>query len=387
MTELAKLIHAQQENDEAVVITDRHITLDRTMHIYNDATFKNCDFEIAAHNEPRFVLEAEASATFENCRFVGILTKPSDGSSVHRAVISGAEGSAMTFIGCRMENADSFLYSEGAVNLHGCEIVYHGKAAAGDKAYKPVFKNPFMAQYMEIRQETSRAMQEAGFTAKNPAGALVCWFLSAEGNEVELTDCTVDCEVNGDYSVKISMEHGTLQSCTLKHVHEISADFLESCTLENCVIVNFQTEEGRNEALECRFIGCNEIYAMDAEFSACEFSDIRDEFVSENATLTGCTFCDMTPDTDGAIHIEKTRMDGCVFENITLKNDYYLFSADNDSELDDCTFHKCRTTRDDLQLVSAGGSVGKITRKWVEADICSDCTGLDKVIHLEKWEV
>ena len=47
MLELAKLIHSQQENDEDIVITDRHIVLDRTMRLYGEATFKNCDFEIA----------------------------------------------------------------------------------------------------------------------------------------------------------------------------------------------------------------------------------------------------------------------------------------------------------------------------------------------------
>lgn len=382
MIELAKLIHSQQENDEDIVITDRRIVLDRTMRLYGEMTFKNCDFEIAPRNDSRFILEAESSVTFEDCRFAGALAKPTGGSGVQRAIISGAEDSALTFIKCHMENADSFIHSDGAVNLHGCEISYSGNAASGDEAYKPVSGTPRYTPYAAIGAALSRS-----FAVKNPTGSLLFEFIRADGEEVELTDCTIDCEESDGFSVILPVEHGTLRSCTLRGVLQLEADVLENCTFENCVTVNLQTEDGNNEATDCRFTNCREIIAESADLTDCEFSGMRDNIALENSTAARCIFRDMTPHTDGILDLDSTELTDCTFENITLKKDFYLFDADNDSSLDGCTFKNCRTTRDDLQLVSTGGYRGKLRKKWVEDDICFGCIGLDKVIHLEVWEV
>ena len=113
---------------------------------------------------------------------------------------------------------------------------------------------------------------------------------------------------------------------------------------------------------------------------------MRDNIALENTSVTRCTFRDMAPHTDGIFNLDSADLTDCTFENVTLKNDFYLFDADNESSLDGCTFKNCRTTRDDLQLVSTGGYRGKLRKKWVEDDICYGCIGLYKVIHLEAWE-
>lgn len=381
MTELAKLIHAKQENDDDVIITDRHVILNHTMRLYGDTEFRNCDFELAPYNDYRFIIENDANVTFENCRFTGMLAKPKDSLGSHRPVIRSSEESTLSFNSCRFENTDSFVRSEGPLTMDGCEIIYHGEAVSGDSEYKPVYNNPYMEPFMN-------AVNGLGSVCGNRSDSfLMCWFISADSEDTEINSCSFECENNGDYKVKIKCEHGTVKNCTIGGIFEIEADIMDSCTCENCTTVNLQTEDGNNEASGCTFTGSNEILATDASFSNCIFSNIHESFSSNGSTVSGCTFRDLIPGNDGLFYLENTDFSDCSFENITLKNGYYLFRTDNDSSLDGCTFKKCRTTRDDLQLVSSGGFRSGFGRKWVEEDICTDCTGLDRVIHLEAWEV
>ena len=382
MKELVRLIHSQQENDEDIVITDRHILADRSLHLYGEALFRNCDIEIAPLGTPRFILDDEASVTFENCRFVGTLVKTSNGGMTP-AAITAREGSTLSFIGCHCRNLDSFILSDGEVNMHNCEIIYDGSAVSGDEAYK----NPHAAQSAAIGMASVRMVLEAGFMSGAPAGALLCRFISADSEDVELTDCRFDCRSNTECAVNLSLEHGVLRHCTLKGVYKLEANVLHDCTLEGCTAVSLQTEDETNEAENCRFINCGEIIAESADLTDCEISGLKGSIALENSSVVRCCFRNMTPTADGVFDLDSTELTDCTFENITLKNDHYLFDSDNDSSLDSCMFRNCRTTRDDLQLVSSGGYKGKLRKKWVEDDICSGCTGLDKVIHLESWEV
>ena len=381
MIELAKRIHTLQENDEDVVIEGQHITADRSMRLYGEITFKNCDVEIAPHSAPRFVIESEASVTFENCRFTGEIFDRSRDRGTHPPVITAPEDSTLTFTGCRMENPDDFIRSEGAVELRGCEIRYSGGTASADSTAPAGSSSPSGTVLL-----SPFSILQIPFAVRKPFGVPVCEFLRADGEDVELTDCTVDCGDNDAFSVIFPMEHGRLRNCRLKGVLQLEADALENCTLENCVTVSLQTEDGNNEATDCRFLNCREIICNYAGLTGCEIIGLRDNFAFENSSATRCTFRDMTPGTDGIIDLDESDMTGCTFENITLKDDRYLFDSDNESSLDGCTFKNCRTTREDLQLVSTGGYKGRLLKQWVEDDICSGCTGLEKVIHIESWE-
>lgn len=386
MIDLVKQIHEQEANEEDILITDRHIVADRTMHLYRKATFKNCDIEIAPHNAPRFILEKDAVVVFEKCRFVGTLAKPVEGSSTHPAFISAPEDSAITFISCHMENPDSFISSAGAVNLHGCEISYRGSAVSGDDAYKSEGNNSLLMQYAEISKAFGVKMQDAGFTEKNPVGALACWFISADGGEVEMTDCILDCEKNSDYSVALAMEQGALRNCNISGAHKIGAGVLYNCTFDECITISLQVERGNGEATDCRFVNCHMIDTYESALTGCEITGLKDCLSLGLSTAEECSIRNIKPETDGMISLGGSELTNCLFENITLKDDFLLISADNDSSLTGCTFKTCRTTREDLQLISAGGYKGKVIKKWVEDDICYDCTGLDKIIHIESWE-
>ena len=381
MKELVKLIHSQQEDGEEIIdIADRHITADRTVHIYDETVFRNCEIEVISHNAPRFIIGEDVSVTFQSCRFIGTLKGQEDGA--HSPVISAEEGSSVTFQNCRFEDTDSILDSDGEVNFLGCEVTCGGKEAHNDKERETASDD----QYLPRRSAAVGAIGAmVAATAKMPFEASKCRLISADGEDVTIANCNFSCEPN-DCRVSLSAPHGDLQNCVLNGIYEIKADILRGCTVKNCITVNIQTEDGFNEATNCRFEDCDKIFATDATFSDCEITNLHSGFTLEESTVTKCAFHDITPDSDGMINLVNTDFNNCAFENITLKNDYYLISSDNGSSLNNCSFKNCRTGREDLELITNGEFEGFFQNRWVEDDICYGCTGLDRVIYLEDWE-
>ena len=208
----------RKKHHEDIVISDQEIRIGSIRHYYSKTIFKNCDFILDPYDPmfvlskdreppcelarsavmfwPLFLIEKDASVLFENCRFRSRLSIPYGGE--HPPFISAAENSTLTFINCSFKNVSSFIRSDGAVKLRGCEIVY-------------------MDSYIYRRDSD----------VKDQTDAYPFFFIRANGEDVELTDCSFDCAKSYRFSVKLALAHGKLIDCKLKNVQKVDPSEIE----------------------------------------------------------------------------------------------------------------------------------------------------------------
>lgn len=160
--------------------------------------------------------------------------------------------------------------------------------------------------------------------------------------------------------------------------------YLTDSEFENCHRIEVGGSGETTRVARCKFTDCKEVNVYDGTIELCVFRNIETMFVNMTHMI-GCWFFDLKCDFDHIICLEDSNMENCRFDSVELKNDAYLIEAVGESMLEHCSFEKCGTTREDLELMHCEETKGRFFKKTVAFDIVDHhtCTGLDTVYRIE----
>lgn len=128
------------------------------------------------------------------------------------------------------------------------------------------------------------------------------------------------------------------------------------------------------------FENCGTISIEDETIINCKFINIETLSVT-NADVENCEFHKISCDQHTVICLEDGTITGCLFKDITLRNDAWLCDAVGDVSVDHCRFENIATERADGELFHCEETRGFLFKKTKCFDIVdeSTCAGLEDV--------
>lgn len=172
----------------------------------------------------------------------------------------------------------------------------------------------------------------------------------------------------------------TFYNCSVKKINSFSTLVFEDCVFEGCDKVDFSA------AKNCSFINCNNVDFRDEEkIESCVFDNIGFLFTSF-CSIENCEFKNLKnlDGEDCVISLDQVKMRNCTFDGVTLTEDAFLIDADSDSEIENCTFKNCATSRFDKEIIKCEEQRGTLFKKTVKFDITFNCKGLRSVTSLDE---
>ncbi len=259
---------------------------------------------------------------------------------------------------------------DGKLEMDGCEVLHPGQG--------------FLSSWNMMIKNTSFLITTSSDNGIGVQSFLTPCVIAAHG-KAKFEGCTFKEEL-GNIALTsarqlMNFSKASLNNCTFKNItSKIEVDTISGCSFTGCAYVSGTEISGST------FADCENVSADNGYFRNCGFIHVKAVFAT-SSDIDSCKFQKIESDSEseGCIFIEDCKIAHCTFDDVELRNGFYLIEGAGDTCVEYCQFTNCRTARDDLEICHSEIETGKLRKRKVEVDILRDdtCTGLDQIERLQ----